>query len=101
MTVRIENERRIIGRVITSRSGLSVVLPTGRECGRVERIDGSAIPGAETQMAAARWNDSACLFGNRKLNAGRTWCGTIVGTLPSAKVDDPYQAERSQGGIAE
>jgi len=101
MAIRIEQKRRVIGRVIMSWSGLAVVAPAGGKRRGVERIDGPAIPGTETQMAAARRNDGARLLGNRKLNAGRTRCGTIIGTLPAAKIDDPYQPERSQGCIVE
>src|SRR3981081_4353277 len=99
MAIRIEDKRTIIGGVVASRPGPSVVPPAGGERCRMECADASAIRSAETQVAPARRDNGPGLLGDREFDAGRARRIAVVRALPFMKVDDPHQSERLQSGI--
>src|SRR5215470_9492823 len=102
MTVRIEREGAVVvGVVVRSQSGRTVVAPAfGQRCG-VKAVDRRPIGRAEAKMRAAYGRSDVGFARDGEFHPERARRCAVVGAAAVAEIDDAHEPERTQCSVVE
>ena len=102
MTVGVQHERAVIvGVILGSQPRDAIIAPASGKRRRIKGVYRRATGSAEAEMGTRNRGFDHGFVGDRKFDAERARCSTIIGATALTEVDDAYKAERAQSRIIE